>query len=262
MSAVLLTTKDKTVLAKTRITTNNFVIGRAPDCDLPLDEPQASRQHVKVASEGGRFWIEDCGSRNGTLLNGKKLTARRELRNGDEIGIGATQIRFVADGGPGAEEQEDDDATRPAGEKPDRKPAGQQVLKKKGNGAVQVKLRVTQGPMQGGVYENWDGSLTMGRGLENHIVLAEDDLVSTNHARILQEGDVYQVEDLDSVNGTFRNNVKVVGRETLSTGDKIKIGKYILIFESVNVQKRKRAVLISLVTVLVVAVLALVIKLL
>ena len=66
MSAVLLVNKDKKQVAKVTVTGNVFVIGRSPECNLPLDEPLASRQHTEVVFETGLYWVQDCGSRNGT----------------------------------------------------------------------------------------------------------------------------------------------------------------------------------------------------
>ena len=51
MSAVLLVTKDKKLTAKVAVTGNSFVMGRSPDCNIPLDEALASRQHAEIILE-------------------------------------------------------------------------------------------------------------------------------------------------------------------------------------------------------------------
>ena len=58
--------------------------------DLLLAEASVSRRHAGLRSEGGRLYIEDLGSTNGTFVNGQKLDQghRRELRDGDSLKLG------------------------------------------------------------------------------------------------------------------------------------------------------------------------------
>jgi predicted component of type VI protein secretion system len=72
---------------------DGLVIGRIADCDLHIDDHKASRRHAKLVVEAGVVEIEDLGSSNGTLLNGKPVT-RRVLRPGDEIQIGKTVLTY------------------------------------------------------------------------------------------------------------------------------------------------------------------------
>ncbi|RJQ31824.1 MAG: FHA domain-containing protein [Actinobacteria bacterium] len=64
--------------------------------------------------------------------------------------------------------------------------------------------------------------LVIGRS-ENADIKLEDDFVSYNHAKIVQEGSHYYLEDLESTNGTLVNNKKVK-RAKLRDGDIIAIG--------------------------------------
>jgi pSer/pThr/pTyr-binding forkhead associated (FHA) protein len=52
-----------------------------------------SRRHAFLGRGEGRWWLEDRGSRNGTYVNGRRLTGATEVRPGDEIALG--DIRFV-----------------------------------------------------------------------------------------------------------------------------------------------------------------------
>jgi diguanylate cyclase (GGDEF)-like protein len=71
------------------------VIGRAPNVELRVVDDGISRSHARIRAETGRAWVEDLGSRNGTFLNGAKLTTATELRDGDKIQVGRnTVIRF------------------------------------------------------------------------------------------------------------------------------------------------------------------------
>jgi len=60
---------------------------------LSLDDPSVSRRHVVVRGEATGFWVEDLGSRNGTLLNGVALK-RGRLQLGDRLDIGSVPLRF------------------------------------------------------------------------------------------------------------------------------------------------------------------------
>jgi len=72
---------------------DGLVIGRTAGCDLVLDDHKASRRHARVVVEAGVVEIEDLGSSNGTLLNGKAVT-RRLLRDNDELQVGTTKLRY------------------------------------------------------------------------------------------------------------------------------------------------------------------------
>lgn len=68
-------------------------IGRLPDCDVVLKDKGASRQHAQVRQKDGIYTLTDLGSTNGTQLNGQTIQSR-ELRDGDRITIGATNLDF------------------------------------------------------------------------------------------------------------------------------------------------------------------------
>jgi membrane fusion protein (multidrug efflux system) len=72
-----------------------YVIGRSPDADLVVDSPIASKRHALVYCEGDTFYLDDQGSANGTLLNGKVID-KEPLAAGDEIFLG-DQVIIVQD---------------------------------------------------------------------------------------------------------------------------------------------------------------------
>lgn len=72
-----------------------LTIGRSPGNGLVLDDQQASRRHAEIRRLGsGRYALQDAGSANGTWVNGRRLAASGELRNGDVISIGNARLRF------------------------------------------------------------------------------------------------------------------------------------------------------------------------
>jgi pSer/pThr/pTyr-binding forkhead associated (FHA) protein len=52
-----------------------LIVGSAPDSDLVVGDPSVSRIHAMLHQLNGRWFIEDCGSRNGTAVNGHQLTS-------------------------------------------------------------------------------------------------------------------------------------------------------------------------------------------
>jgi len=53
------------------------IIGREPDCQVVVDDRQASRHHARILQTEDGYVLEDLGSKNGTYLNGQPLTAPR-----------------------------------------------------------------------------------------------------------------------------------------------------------------------------------------
>ena len=69
------------------------VVGRAPVCDLPIDDPSISRRHVRFRVHGDHCVLTDLGGRNGTFLNGEQVT-EAEVKAGDAIVLGRFPIRI------------------------------------------------------------------------------------------------------------------------------------------------------------------------
>jgi pSer/pThr/pTyr-binding forkhead associated (FHA) protein len=66
-------------------------IGREPDNTIPIaDDTYLSGHHAKVSAADGRVIVDDLGSRNGTYLNGARITEPRTVKVGDRIQIGYT----------------------------------------------------------------------------------------------------------------------------------------------------------------------------
>lgn len=63
-----------------------ILIGRHPDCDVRINQPQISRRHCCLAQSYDRLLIRDLGSRNGVRVNGRVVSEAR-LEVGDEIAI-------------------------------------------------------------------------------------------------------------------------------------------------------------------------------
>jgi pSer/pThr/pTyr-binding forkhead associated (FHA) protein len=81
------------VIGRTPVT-----LGRGRSCTLRLTDPTVSAQHCRVAARGdGGYSLEDRGSTNGTMVNGRRIDGPVELRYGDRIRIGSTIVRFYVE---------------------------------------------------------------------------------------------------------------------------------------------------------------------
>jgi pSer/pThr/pTyr-binding forkhead associated (FHA) protein len=76
------------------IKTDRVSLGRAPECDVFLDDVTVSRNHAVITRGDDGFTIDDEGSLNGTYVNRRRVeTARLEDR--DEVQIGKYKLTFV-----------------------------------------------------------------------------------------------------------------------------------------------------------------------
>jgi len=69
-------------------------IGRNSDSDIKIDNAGVSAHHAKIIKEGDDFLIEDSGSRNGTFVNGKRVS-RHMLTEGDEVIISKHILKLM-----------------------------------------------------------------------------------------------------------------------------------------------------------------------
>jgi len=68
----------------------SMTIGRAPECELLIDDTYASSQHARLFGKNGTWYLEDLGSTNGTFVNDQRLAAPAMVQQGDKIRIGTT----------------------------------------------------------------------------------------------------------------------------------------------------------------------------
>ena len=69
-------------------------IGRAPTNSITIPDDTASLEHALISQRDGKWWLEDLGSRNGTLLNGAPVAVPTVISGGDLIGLGHVQFRL------------------------------------------------------------------------------------------------------------------------------------------------------------------------
>jgi hypothetical protein len=70
-------------------------IGRAEHNLVVLPDTFVSSQHALIFLKEGRRVLRDRGSTNGTLVNGHRVSGDHILRDGDQIGVGTSVLRYV-----------------------------------------------------------------------------------------------------------------------------------------------------------------------
>ncbi len=76
-----------------QLTSNTTCIGSHKENDLVLRVAGVSRRHVVLNQVDGKLWVEDRGSKNGTWINGYRVT-RAPMEVGDELSVGSVALRL------------------------------------------------------------------------------------------------------------------------------------------------------------------------
>ena len=92
--AIVVITKGNQSLRRLVISNWPCRIGRDPTCQVILDDDRSSRFHAKIKKRDRMYIIEDLESKNGTYLNGDKVT-NSTLKSGDKIIIGDCELVFL-----------------------------------------------------------------------------------------------------------------------------------------------------------------------
>ncbi len=86
------------VLVELEARRDRFTVGRRADSDLALDwDGEVSRLHAQLERVGRQWTLVDDGlSRNGSFVNGQRITGRQRLQDGDRLCFGATLVMYRA----------------------------------------------------------------------------------------------------------------------------------------------------------------------
>jgi pSer/pThr/pTyr-binding forkhead associated (FHA) protein len=209
-----------------------FKIGRTPDNDIVIDNLAVSRLHAVLEEEKGNYYVRDCDSLNGTLLNNQKV-GRARLEDGDEVCIGKHCILFRRQGGqavPAGETIQGFDQTMiintavGAVHVPQENP--QMVHRPRTKSNPRLIMKTEYGDR---VIELKNGSLTIGSDLRSDVVV-EGMFVAKKHAEIIRHEDKVVLRHLRGLR-TVSVRGKKVREVELKNNDEIKIAKDQFIFQ-------------------------------
>ncbi len=74
---------------------DRLTVGRRPDSDIFLDDVTVSRDHAILVRRGEDFYLDDCGSLNGTYVNRRRIESHH-LSDGDELQIGKYKLAYLS----------------------------------------------------------------------------------------------------------------------------------------------------------------------
>jgi len=92
------------------------IIGREPGTTIHIESPGVSRHHARILVTQGEATIEDLGSKNGTHVNGTRITQPARLADGDQIGLASIRLIFRVESQAGATETAPSHGAGPASE--------------------------------------------------------------------------------------------------------------------------------------------------
>ena len=72
----------------------SMAVGRAPECDIRLEDTYVSQEHARIFGKGDKLFVEDLGSTNGTFVNDQRLAAPAQVEPGDKIRVGTTVLEL------------------------------------------------------------------------------------------------------------------------------------------------------------------------
>ncbi len=182
--------------------THEMTAGRAVENEIVLSNADVSSYHARFVLTPGGVELTDSGSRNGTFVNGERLSGVVLLKAGDEIRFGNT-VTASAMG-----------ETTSAGASPSA--ANTLVVRTGRDSGRSIPVPAT-------------GVITIGRDPSCDFVLS-DPRVSSKHARITRTDSGLQVTDLGSANGTLVNGHQVAGTTSAGDGAEIQLGETVLIY--------------------------------
>ncbi|MBE7491504.1 MAG: FHA domain-containing protein [Planctomycetes bacterium] len=180
-----------------RLGTDPITVGRSPGAGHRLPAHQISRYHAKFWIEHSQAWVEDLGSRNGTLRNGRRVKGKAALEAGDILTLGELEICYLR-GSTGAAIEE--------------RPVPRLIYTADNGQRLEIAIRAR---------------VTIGRDQHNTLPIRSK-LVSKEHCSITPEDRVYVLRDLNSSNGTFVDGERVTEAK-LRHGQWIEPGKAIRI---------------------------------
>ncbi len=186
------------------------IIGRYGECDIVLQDNQASKRHCEIGKENNSYYLKDLNSFNGTYLNEKRISSVASVKFGDKIKIGKTIFVFLED------KEESSPIASSCPEMNTIKPSPVFIIKTPKQKMRSILLH--------------EEKYSIGRKEILNDICIKDTQISSQHAQILQKEDGWWIYDLKSKNGVFVNN-QSTECSLLKNGDKIRLGDTLCVFQ-------------------------------
>lgn len=205
------------------------VLGRDPECGIPLSSKTVSRRHARVVPGLLGYVLSDI-SANGVFVNAVRIDGTRLLANGDIVRMGDEEFEFQAD--PSSFEPEQSHESRvPADPAPE--PAVALPPQPRTSQLLATLEIVNEGALRGTRFRIERPTAHVGRGAHNEVRL-RDDSVSSAHATLTRQGSGWVVLDLGSTNGTYVDGERVAAERRLDGVSEIRFGNVKLVFRTIG----------------------------
>ena len=209
---------------------DRLTIGRGDQADLTFADTKLSREHAELTCVDGTWRLRDLASRNGTLLNGRRLASDAvTLTMGDRISFGLVELE-LAMASPTAPQP------APAAEAATAGAATHAAFP----AVMGSRLRVVSGALAGRELALGERTV-LGRSAAEADVSLEDAAASRRNTEIVRDGAVWRVRDLDSRNGTELDGERLPTDQLvrMHAGARLRVGATVLEFIDHRVDGRE-----------------------
>lgn len=196
---------------------DDFLIGRAKECAVVLEDQTVSRQQARIRFEDGKYNVYNLG-KNPLYVNDQEVDRAHPLKEGDLIAFGETELVFHAD-------QEEDVASE------DLTVDGGTILFQPAQRKVSGPRLVVTGPRgESSVFPIDKAQLMIGR-KEGADVLLQDSSVSRRHCMIEEREEGFFARNISQTNPLLLEG-KLISETRLYSGNQLGIGSFTLSFLS------------------------------
>ena len=207
------------------------VIGRGDDVDVVVDNTAISREHTALILKNDTYYLEDLGSLNGTMINGRKIDTLVQLFEGDTIEIGKFKLMLAGTEQKTSQEPQStsldygDETVFVRPKKTSPRPLAESKEK-----SVHRLLVVQGSASPKDISLDKRNSLKIGKDLSSDLVITGF-FVARAQCYIIKRENLYYIVPQRSWVATRVNGFKVRSEHLLRKGDLIEIQKSQILFE-------------------------------
>ncbi len=200
-----------------RLTASPVLLGQDPEAAIRIDDPTVATRHAQIVAHAGAWWAYDLGSRTGTWVAGALLSSAHELRDGDVLRIGRTDLVFRSSVLP-------------------------RVAREPEASAVAPRLEVRSGSFRGLAFALGSGEVTVGRGASATLRIDDPGMDATHVSARLHEGRCVLTALSPSLPTWYRGQTLAPGQAVyVEDGEMVRMGTTDVAFTTAPLPRGSRA---------------------